>query len=68
MRFKTLAPFLFCMTALVQNSYAQAPDAVVVVRQSTLNGFLDAVGPVSGKAPYRHAGNKRGVHLDRQER
>ena len=42
----------------VQLSNAQGPDAVVVVRQSTLNGFLDAVGPVSGKAPYNVLGMK----------
>ena len=48
-----LAVFMF-----VHPSNAQDPDAVVIVRQSTLNGFFDAVGPVSGKAPYNVLGMK----------
>ncbi|HVN49193.1 MAG TPA: hypothetical protein VMU30_10295 [Bacteroidota bacterium] len=37
-----------------------APDAVVIVNQSTLNGFFDAIGPVSGTEPY----NVLGMHGD----
>ena len=49
---------LLSVLIIVQNLTAQAPDATVIVRQSTLNGFLDAVGPVSGKAPYNVLGMK----------
>jgi len=38
------------------------PDATVIVRQSTLNGFLAAVGPVSGEADYNVAGAKGKYH------
>ncbi len=48
-----LSPFLFFCLSIAQNS-----DATVIVRQTTLNGFLDAVGPVSGKAPYNVLGMK----------
>jgi hypothetical protein len=34
------------------------PDATVVIHQNTLNGFLNAVGPVGGKAPYDIMGMK----------
>jgi hypothetical protein len=36
----------------------QMPDAMVVINQSTLNGFLDAVGPVSGKDKFNILGMK----------
>ena len=67
MRKKTVAVFILSFI-FVHLSQAQGPDAVVIVRQSTLNGFLDAVGPVSGKAPYRCPGIQGGIHLDRKER
>jgi len=58
MRFTTAVLFIFSLLTFSHPSYAQGPDAVVIVRQSTLNGFLDAVGPVSGKAPYNVLGLK----------
>lgn len=58
MRASTLSIFFFLVFAFTNPSNAQGPDAVVIVRQSTLNGFLDAVGPVSGKAPYNMLGMK----------
>lgn len=58
MRSTTAAFLIFNLFMLVQLSNAQSPDAIVIVRQSTLNGFLDAVGPVSGKAPYNVLGLK----------
>jgi hypothetical protein len=39
-------------------SYAQQSDAAVVVYQSTLNGFLAAVGPVSGTDDFNVLGMK----------
>ena len=58
MRATTIASLLLASFMVVRPSNAQGPDAVVIVRQSTLNGFLDAVGPVSGKAPYDVLGIK----------
>ena len=52
-RLSCLTPLIFFSVSLAQN-----PDATVIVRQSTLNGFLDAVGPVSGTAPYSILGVK----------
>ncbi|MDE3058804.1 MAG: hypothetical protein KGJ59_12695 [Bacteroidota bacterium] len=40
------------------NSIAQPSDAAVVVYQSTLNGFLAAVGPVSGTDEFHVLGVK----------
>ena len=51
MRVTTIASIVLGVFMFVHPAHAQGPDAVVIVRQSTLNGFLDAVGPVSGKAP-----------------
>ncbi len=36
------------------------PDAVVIVHQNTINGFFNAIGPVSGTEPY----NVLGMHGD----
>jgi hypothetical protein len=58
MRATTIASLIFTVFIFVHPSNAQGPDAVVIVRQSTLNGFLTAVGPVSGKAPYDVLGIK----------
>ena len=58
MRATTVASLVLAFFMFVQPSNAQGPDAVVIVRQSTLNGFFDAVGPVSGKAPYNVLGMK----------
>ena len=58
MRSTTVASLLLAVFMFVHPSNAQGPDAVVIVRQSTLNGFFDAVGPVSGKAPYNVLGMK----------
>ena len=58
MRASLLFGLLLSLILIDQTSPAQPPDATVIVRQSTLNGFLDAVGPVSGKAPYNVFGMK----------
>ena len=58
MRATIIALLIFCSCFLCTVSVAQNPDAIVIVRQTTLNGFLDAVGPVSGKAPYNVLGMK----------
>jgi hypothetical protein len=58
MRITTIASLVLAVFSFVHLSNAQGPDAVVIVRQSTLNGFFDAVGPVSGKAPYNVLGMK----------
>lgn len=58
MRAKISASLILLIFIFVHSSNAQGPDAVVIVRQSTLNGFLNAVGPVSGKAPYSVLGLK----------
>ena len=53
---------LFILTALLccsAASPAQPSDASVVIYENTLNGFLQAVGPVSGKDQYNVLG-KRG--------
>ncbi|HUI29916.1 MAG TPA: hypothetical protein VLX91_06835 [Candidatus Acidoferrales bacterium] len=51
--------FLACtMIFAYQNSFSQVPDATVIVNQSTLNGFLNAVGPISGKDQYNVLGAK----------
>lgn len=41
-----------------QNGFSQAPDAVVIIRQSTLDGFLNAVGPMTGKEHFNVFGVK----------
>jgi hypothetical protein len=43
---------------LCRISFAQAPDATVIVNQSTLNGFLNAVGPISGTDQFNVLGAK----------
>jgi hypothetical protein len=58
MRITTITSLVLAVFIFVHLSNAQGPDAVVIVRQSTLNGFFDAVGPVSGKAPYNVLGMK----------
>ena len=47
-----------CLMFVYQNSLSQIPDATVVVHQNTLNGFLTAVGPISGKDQYNVLGAK----------
>jgi hypothetical protein len=47
---------------LTLNAFSQEPDATVIVHQSTLNGFLSAVGPVSGDKDYNVAGIKGTYH------
>jgi hypothetical protein len=58
MRATTIASLILTVFIFVLPSIAQSPDATVIVRQTTLNGFLDGVGPVSGKAPYNVSGMK----------
>ena len=52
---------LFILTTLLcfqTGSPAQPPDASVIVHQNTLNGFFNAIGPISGKDQY----NVLGMH------
>jgi hypothetical protein len=52
---------LFILTTLLcfqTGSLAQPPDASVIVHQNTLNGFFNAIGPISGKDQY----NVLGMH------
>jgi len=58
MRATTIASLILTVFIFAHISIAQSPDATVIVRQTTLNGFLDGVGPVSGKAPYNAMGMK----------
>ena len=58
MRFNAVILSLLAILILSSTAVAQGPDATVIVRQSTLNGFLDAVGPVSGRGNYNAAGMK----------
>jgi len=50
--------FIFCSVFIYQSGYSQVPDATVIVHQNTLNGFLAAVGPISGKDQYNVLGSK----------
>jgi len=47
---------IFCIVFFYRNVFSQAPDAIVIICQSTLNGFLNAVGPISGKDRYNVLG------------
>jgi hypothetical protein len=71
MRSASLFPLILLLLTLSFVSHAQPPDAIVIVRQSTLNGFLTAVGPVNGTAPYDVLGIKgeytwevKNAHID----
>ena len=48
----------FCFLFICQNAFSQVPDATVIVHQNTLDGFLNAVGPISGKDQYNILGVK----------
>ena len=43
---------------MIQKGFAQVPDASVIVHQNTLNGFLTAVGPISGTEEFNVVGVK----------
>ena len=49
--------FIFILLS-VQVTAGFAADAAVVIHQNTLNGFLTAIGPVSGKEAFNVAGIK----------
>ena len=54
---------LFILTTLIcfqTGSPAPLPDATVIIHQNTLNGFFNAIGPISGKDQY----NVLGMHGD----
>jgi hypothetical protein len=54
---------IFILAALLcfsTTSPAQPSDATVVIHQNTLNGFFNAIGPISGKDKY----NVLGTHGD----
>jgi hypothetical protein len=46
---------LLCLSA---SSSAQPSDAIVVIHQNTLNGFFNAIGPISGKDKYNVLGTR----------
>jgi hypothetical protein len=50
---------IICFSAA---SPAQSSDATVIIYQNTLNGFLNAIGPISGKDQYNVLG-KRGDYI-----
>ncbi len=50
--------FLSCLVFSIQRAFSQTPDATVIIHQNTLNGFLTAVGPISGKDQYNVFGAK----------
>ena len=58
MRLRVCMLIVLWIIACINLGFTQNPDATVIVHQSTLNGFLDAIGPVSGKANYKVAGAK----------
>jgi hypothetical protein len=45
----------FCYSMI---SLAQPSDASVIIHESTLNGFFNAIGPISGKDNYNVLGSK----------
>jgi hypothetical protein len=54
---------LFILTTLIcfqTGNPAPLPDATVIIHQNTLNGFFNAIGPISGKDQY----NVLGMHGD----
>jgi hypothetical protein len=58
-----MVTFLFILSTLLffqVGSPGQPPDAIVVIHQNTLNGFFNAIGPISGKERY----NILGMHGD----
>ena len=57
MKSKSFFIAAICLLTAFSSTFAQ-PDATVIVHQSTLNGFLNAIGPVSGKADFKVAGAK----------
>ena len=57
MKFKLFLISASCVLFAVNGTLAQ-PDATVIVHQSTLNGFMNAIGPVSGKDDFNVAGAK----------
>ena len=58
MRIRAVVLSLLAIFIVTSSLFSQGPNATVIVRQSTLNGFLDAVGPVSGKGQYNTLGMK----------
>jgi hypothetical protein len=58
MRLTSFSVLLIATFLCYDFSIAQTPDATVIVNQNTLNGFLNAVGPVSGSDQFKVAGAK----------
>ena len=57
MKYKSFLLVSICVLISFGGAFAQ-PDATVIVHQSTLNGFLNAIGPVSGESDFKVAGAK----------
>ena len=55
-----LSVVIVALFILSQSGYAQPADAAVIVHQSTLNKFLNAVGPISGTEQF----SVLGIHGD----
>ena len=58
MRYLNIVLLLVAIALCCAYAVAQTPDATVIVHQNTLNGFLTAVGPISGSDQFNVAGAK----------
>ena len=58
MKIKTIVSVFIGIAVFFTISISQTPDATVIVHQNTLNGFLNAVGPMSGTDKYSVLGAK----------
>ena len=58
MRRSIVSKIIIVLLTAVLPSLSQVPDASVIVHQNTLNGFLNAAGPMSGTAKYNVLGSK----------
>lgn len=55
---KKISSVILLLLSVCFYSFSQVPDASVIVHQNTLNGFLNAAGPMSGTAQYNVLGSK----------
>jgi hypothetical protein len=58
MRLTRIAVLCIAASLMCEFGVAQPADATVIVHQNTLNGFLNAIGPVSGSDQFNVAGIK----------
>lgn len=50
--------FVITLFLVYGRSFAQVPDATVILHENMLNGFLNAIGPLSGKNQFNVLGAK----------